>query len=733
MGLALECRRPMNSGVCISRWARGLAAAGAMAIIGTWAASAQISAPPLPQLTNAAQVRDLSPAEAAKRYPVHFTGVVTFADQSKFFRFVQDETAGIYFFVSNAAYDPTLKAGDRVEITGHSNRGEYAPIIEASRVIRLGTGDFPPAKPVGIEQLSSGQEDSQFLQIRGLVRAVQFDEMSQYYQVAISTGGRIVTVMIKTLPGTDSDIVDAYVTARGVAVTRFNLRRQAFNVRLLAPRAEDLVIDKPPVGDTFASPARPISSLLQFSPSGAYGHRVKVAGTVIYRQAPDLLYIEDRDTGLYVRTAQTDNLLPGDHVEVLGFAAVGDYNPMLQDAVFRKMGEDDLPKPDVVTADQALTGKHDCRLVRIEAGIVDRAHHSQDQFLVLQAPGGFIFHAYLQRKGEGVDFAYLRNGCTVAVTGVCVIDPGAEWHAGEDWRAKSFRILLRSANDIELLRAAPWWTLQRFLWMVGALGVITLGAFAWVAALRRRVRRQTEIIQEKMEVEVALEREILETSNREQRRIGHDLHDGVCQQLAGIGLMTASLADKLGEKGAAEAAQMERISGLIQLAIAQTRGVARGLFPVKLAENGLISALAELAANTSELFKISCQFTTQSPELLIANDAALHLYYIVLEAVANAARHGKARQVWIALSPAKDRYALSVRDDGTGFELPGTTLNGMGLRIMQHRARVIGATLNLQSEPGSGTAITCVFAATPRDSLTDTPGHAERPTAHSYS
>jgi len=689
----------------------------------------------LPELTTAAQVRDLAPEEAARGYPVHVRGVLTFSDQSQFLRFIQDDTAGIYIYASDALYDPTLKAGDLVEITGHSNRGEYAPIIDAARVIRVGQGALPVPKPVAIEQLASGQEDSQFLEIRGLVRAVEYDAQSKYFLVSLSASGQAVTVMIKKLPVSNADdLVDATVMARGVAVTRFNLRRQAFNIRVLAPRPDDLIMEKAPAGDTYASAARPISSLMQFSSSGAYGHRVKVAGTVIYRQGRDLLYIEDHDTGLFVRTVQAGNLLPGDHVEVLGFAAMGDYNPMLEEAVFRKTGSDPLVKPDVVTVDEALNGRHDCRLVRLEADVIDRAHHSQDQFLVLQAPSGFIFHAYLERKGHGVDFAYIRNASTVAVTGVCVIDPGAEWHAGENWRAKSFRVLLRSPNDIELLQAAPWWNLQKFFGLLGALGALTLGAFGWIAALRRRVNQQTEIIRQKMEVEVALEREILETSNREQRRIGHDLHDGVCQQLAGIGLMTASLADKLSEQGVPESAQMERISGLIQNAIAQTRGVARGLFPVKLEENGLASVLKELATNASELFKTTCQFSAKEPLPLIGNDVALHLYYIVLEAVGNAARHGKARRVWILLAPAKDRYALTVRDDGAGFIHPDSTHSGMGLRIMHHRARVIGATLDLRTAPGSGTAITCVFAAAPRNTLIETESteDAERSPAYSY-
>ena len=205
-----------------------------------------------------------------------------------------------------------------------------------------------------------------------------------------------------------------------------------------------------------------------------------------------------------------------------------------------------------------------------------------------------------------------------------------------------------------------------------------------------------------------LEREILEISNREQRRIGHDLHDGVCQQLAGIAFMSHTLANRLQQKGLPESAQAEGLSNLINAAISHTRGVARGLFPVRLEENGLASALEELAANSSELFKLECRFVAEEPAAVVDNEIALHLYYIALEAVTNAAKHARARHIVITLGPIEDRFALSVDDDGSGFSIPGNT-QGMGLRIMHYRARVIGATLNLQSEPGSGTHITCLF------------------------
>ena len=630
---------------------------------------------PLPELQTAEQVRQLTPEQAARHYPVRLRGVLTFFDQSQFYRFFQDDTAGIYLFPSDALTNAALATGELVEIEGQTSPGEYAPTVTPQRTKILGAGTFPPAKPVSYEALASGEEDSQFVEIHGIVRAVSFDPQTSYYSIEMATGGGRLTALATKLPvGREEDLENSTVKIRGVCTSRFNLQRQLFDLRLLVPRPADAVIETPAPSHPFDAPTRPIGQLLQFTPSGPYGHRVKVSGTVVYRR-DNALYIEDKTEGLYVETQQTNSLLPGDQVEVLGFPAKGEYTPMLQDAIFRKTGSGLLPAPDSITADEALKGTHDCRLVQIEATVLDRTRYSREQFLVLQS-GGFIFNAYLERKNVGVDFAYLQNGCKVAVTGVCLIERGNDWHVGADWRTKSFRLLLRSAGDIFVLQRPPWWNLQKLLWIVGVLCVVVLVVLMWVGVLRRRVQKQTRIIRQQLQTEAALkeryedlfenandmvfthdmsgnitsinktgeeilgrprdailsrnliefvveeqrvaaaqwlaqvtknaelppaewdclnsagqrirleistrvvgragkqvevegiarditerkrlEREILEISSREQRRIGHDLHDGVCQQLAAIAYRMDILGDQLQEKGVAESAEVER-------------------------------------------------------------------------------------------------------------------------------------------------------------------------------
>src|SRR5262249_49321527 len=154
-------------------------------------------------------------------------------------------------------------------------------------------------------------------------------------------------------------------------------------------------------------------------------------------------------------------------------------------------------QPDQVTSDMALRGTNDCQLVRLEATVLDRARHVRDEFLVLQS-GGFIFQAYFQSKQPGADFSVIQNESKVAVTGVCLIEKGGDWFPSQNWRAHSFRLLLRSPDDILLLQSPPWWTLKKLLWAVSILGAVMLCAFAWVVILRRRVHQQTGIIRQKL-------------------------------------------------------------------------------------------------------------------------------------------------------------------------------------------------------------------------------------------
>jgi PAS domain S-box-containing protein len=203
-----------------------------------------------------------------------------------------------------------------------------------------------------------------------------------------------------------------------------------------------------------------------------------------------------------------------------------------------------------------------------------------------------------------------------------------------------------------------------------------------------------------------LEREILEISGREQRRIGQDLHDTLGQNLAGAAFLGKALQQKLARLDPAMAEDASKVVSLITQSVSQARALSRGLCPVDIVANGLELAFTELASNTREFFGVRCTFETNNLCPSVDETTATHLYHIVLEAVNNAARHGGASRIAIRLVCESGGRILTVQDDGKGLERQPDE-KGMGLRIMEYRAKVIGASLEIQSRPGEGTIVTC--------------------------
>jgi len=205
------------------------------------------------------------------------------------------------------------------------------------------------------------------------------------------------------------------------------------------------------------------------------------------------------------------------------------------------------------------------------------------------------------------------------------------------------------------------------------------------------------------------EKAILEIGARERRRIGQDLHDSLLQQLTGIGFLTKALQQRLAEVSVNDAAEAARIGELLQEAMRETRHLARGLNPVQLEAHGLMAALSELARATEKLYQIPCVFECEGGIKIHDHDAATHLYRIAQEAVSNAMKHAGAARVTLSLLKAPNHLILRISDDGKGFPETVPHHAGMGLHIMNYRARMIGATLTVQREEERGTSILCSY------------------------
>jgi signal transduction histidine kinase len=206
-----------------------------------------------------------------------------------------------------------------------------------------------------------------------------------------------------------------------------------------------------------------------------------------------------------------------------------------------------------------------------------------------------------------------------------------------------------------------------------------------------------------------MEKQVAEISDREQRRIGQDLHDSLCQHLVSIGFAAELLHDKLARHQAPEAEQAEVIAGMVNEGVSQARHLARGLYPVRLELDGLASALEELTEMVQARGQVACCFSCQDQVLIYDEVAGGNLFRIAQEAINNAVKHAHCRKISVDLGAVDEEVTLTIKDDGAGFAAGSPSPSGMGLHIMNYRARMIGASLDIRRGASGGTIVLCYF------------------------
>lgn len=207
-----------------------------------------------------------------------------------------------------------------------------------------------------------------------------------------------------------------------------------------------------------------------------------------------------------------------------------------------------------------------------------------------------------------------------------------------------------------------------------------------------------------------MEREILEISNREQRRLGSDLHDGLGQELTGLSLMMKGLEMQVSREAPQYLPQAAKLSELLAHTIQSTRSLARGLAPVNLERGGISEALRQLAARCTDLYNLNCTFDDTHAQITVLDEGlATHIYRIAQEATTNAARHAQAKTVNIELRTTARRLYLSITDNGIGLNAGlSSGKPGIGLKIMEYRARTVGGTINFETlKIGTRIALSC--------------------------
>jgi signal transduction histidine kinase/ActR/RegA family two-component response regulator len=441
-------------------------------------------------LTTAAAIKGLSPDEAAAGHAVTLRAQITVMDPAWTVLFVQDATAGIFVFTRSLTHPmPPCRPGDWVEIVGSTGPGEFAPTIAAHQMRVTGSGSLPRARAVSLHQLLSGSEDSQFVEISGVIRTMTRDDKDHLALELMNAHERIPafvpSIAGHTLPA--GLAVDAVVRLRAVVGARFNAKRQIIGIQLFIPTINEIIVESPALADAFQLPLTAISGLLNFTSVDRAGRLVRIRGVAMVARE-HTLYLRDSERSVEVHTAALEAVKPGDLIDAVGFPATGVYSPQLEDATLHRTGTGEVPRAVETTAIDLLRGTNDAALVTIRARLLQRVSTSAEDALVLDADGT-TFSAHLERRSGGGALPPLRNGSLIELTGVASVEAARE---ANRIVPRGFRLLLPDAAAIRVIEAPSSLTGQNVVWALVALAVMTAVSLAWIATLRRRVHQQTQ-------------------------------------------------------------------------------------------------------------------------------------------------------------------------------------------------------------------------------------------------
>ena len=409
--------------------------------------------------------------------------------------FVQDSSGGNW--VKANLTQPRPKAGDLIELDGHTEESDFAPDIIDSRWQIVGTAPLPPAKREEFGPLASTSRDSLRVEIEGVIQTVDLVQGALRADIAIA-GGHVTAYIPYRSPDIPPGLVDSKIRARGVCGAMFNAKGQLRGVNLFVPSLDDVQVLEPGPLKPFALPTQSLSRILRFTFEGSSEHRVKVTGVVTLQRPGQFVFLRGEDGSIRADSAQRIALTPGQKVEVVGFRALGEYGPVLQRAIFRVAGSTESPSAERATILQILKDQRNNELVEIEAELLDRILTPGEQILILKSDAT-VFQAQLEDDSSIPYLATIEPGSQLRLTGICSVkeQPGSGTAA--------MRLLLRSQRDIRVLTRPSWWNLRHGVWVFGGMGISLIAIGAWLAVLRRKVKAQTEVIKRRLEKEAALE------------------------------------------------------------------------------------------------------------------------------------------------------------------------------------------------------------------------------------
>lgn len=702
------------------------------------AAQRQALAQPTNQLlTNAADVISLPAERAWQHLPVAVRGVVTASDPALKGRFfVQDSTGGV--FVDNANRSRP-EPGDVVEVSGISDAGAFAPIISTPTVRKIGRAPLPPARPVSLDRLMSGAEDSQRIEVSGTVRAAQVNGSRMVLDV-VSGGYRFRVYAALAANLEPESLVAAQVHVRGTAAEAHNPSlRQLIAVEVYVPILEDFQLDQREPADPYDEPVKPLSSLAQYRRDNSPNQRVHVKGVVTLQRLGENLFVQDPSGGLRIQTRQMVECSPGDVIEAVGFPGFENFLPVLQDAVFRKTPEPRVVvKPAPEPIEDLQQGLHHAGYVSLKGKLVDRtvrqvrrqapAPPDTRTTLVLET-SNFVFTAEDEGPSAGNELGAIPIGSTVEVSGICLLEID---RAG---KVRAFQVLLGGPRGVSILAKPSWLTPQRLLVGLGILGLGSIVIAGWTVMVSKKNSTLNFLIREREKAQVELQQahDLLEQRVKERTdelkfqisarkeselqfkavlaertRLAQELHDTVEQTLTGIALQLDTSAKLYERNPQGTLRHLELARNLMAKSQVEVRRSVWDLRCRALEQFDLPGALLRSGRQITYGTNIQVELETKGQARALPEVVEENLLRIGQEALTNILKHSRGTRAKINLKFDAHEVVLEVNDNGSGFapeNCAGPQDGHFGVLGMSERAKRLGGRFILNTTLDKGTTV----------------------------
>jgi signal transduction histidine kinase len=641
-------------------------------------------------LVNAAEVHRLKREEAQRGYPVKIRGVITSVLPEHQAFTIQDSTRGIYAIDFSESRSDPPRIGEFLEVEGVTDPGMFAPVVNASRVHNLGVGNLPePVHPTW-DQLMNGSLDAQYVEIQGILTSVQSDGV-----ILLTPDGRI-KCDIRVVGLKPQDLVryeDALVRVRGCLFATWDYVTHRVKMGEIRINGADIAVDQPAPADLFSTPRKTASELLLFDPQASVFQRVKVSGQIIHIRESECFVMDGANGVRFIAKHPTD-LQVGDFLDAVGFPELSVASPILREAVVRKTGHATLPEARPLGPDDLIRADLDSTRVRVKAVLVNQRHTPTEQALEMQV-GLRSFLTRLPGTDQGV--RAIPAGSQLELVGTYASQ-------GVSQDLASFELLLNSSLDIAVLARPPWWTLEKLLVTLGALGCVLAATTLWVTQLRRKVERRTA----ELEVQIR-ERQRVEQQHameQERARIAQDLHDDL-----GSGLTEITM---LGVRARSSSAPLETRSSYLEQMSDKARQMVMALDEIVWAMNPTHDSLASMVSYFSlyaERFLGLANIAWRLEGPFKTDDHAVdsrhrhQLFLAFKEALTNIVRHSGATEVRLNIQVEQGQISLTIADNGRGWTEAGQTEGMDGVANMRARLEKLGGRFEVKSKTGKGTIV----------------------------